>query len=74
MVETRIYKVRLYNPATDETFISRRMATIQGAAFMRGEIIEGTGFVMDQTELEAGEKWTPRDFDPAASGYKKARD
>lgn len=59
---------------TDQAFLSRRMATVEGAAIMRGEIIEESAFVVDQTELEAGEEWTPLDFDPAALGYKQARD
>ena len=44
------------------------MATPEGAAKMGGTIIEGSGYVIDQTDLEAGEEWTPCDFDTA--GYK----
>lgn len=71
MSTTTVYKVRLYNIATDETTVSRRMATPEGAAQMGGSIIEGTGYVIDLTELEAGNEWTPLDFD--TTGYKPER-
>jgi hypothetical protein len=50
------------------------MATPEGAAYMGGEIIDGTGYVVDNSELEPGEAWTPLDFEPAALGFKKALD
>ncbi|QHO77823.1 hypothetical protein ACH79_39700 [Bradyrhizobium sp. CCBAU 051011] len=64
IARTTVYKVKLYNIATDEVVISRRMATQEGAAKMGGWTIEGTGHVVDVTDLEPGEEWTPRDFDP----------
>ncbi|WP_157083469.1 hypothetical protein [Bradyrhizobium manausense] len=63
MARTTVYKVKLYNIATDEVVISRRMATYEGAAKMGGWTVEGTGHVVDVTDLEPGEEWTPRDFD-----------
>jgi hypothetical protein len=54
MTERRVYKVKMYNPATDQALISRRMATEEGAAIMRGEIIEDSAFVVDLTELKGG--------------------
>lgn len=64
MARTTVYKVKLYNIATDEVVISRRMATYEGAAKMGGWTVEGTGHVVDLADLEPGEEWTPRDFDP----------
>ncbi|WP_027556336.1 hypothetical protein [Bradyrhizobium sp. Cp5.3] len=72
MTKTVVYKVKLYNVATDEVVISRRMATHEGAAKMGGWTVEGTGVVVDLTDLEPGEEWTARDFDPA--GYEGAHD
>ncbi|MEY9748866.1 hypothetical protein ABIF65_008240 [Bradyrhizobium japonicum] len=64
MARTTVYKVKLYNIATDEVVISRRMATYEGAAKMGGWPVEGTGHVVDLADLEPEEEWTPRDFDP----------
>jgi hypothetical protein len=74
MSTTRVYKVKLYNASTDEPIISRRMATRGGADRMGGSIIEGTAYVIDSTELEPAQGWTPIGFDPVALGYKKAID
>ncbi|MCA1458928.1 hypothetical protein I6F35_38390 [Bradyrhizobium sp. BRP22] len=64
MARTTVYKVKLYNIATDEVIISRRVATYEGAAKMGGWTVEGTGHVVDLADVEPGEEWTPRDFDP----------
>ncbi|MDD1523651.1 hypothetical protein DAA51_39080 [Bradyrhizobium sp. WBAH10] len=64
MARTTVYKVKLYNIATDEVVISRRMATYDGAAKMGGWPVKGTGHVIELADLEPGEEWTPRDFDP----------
>ena len=61
-----VYRVKLYDAGTDEVRISARMATPEGAAIMRGEIIEGSGVPIPLSQLEPGEQWTPRGFDPAA--------
>ena len=74
MSKTRVYKVRLYNPSTDSEMLSRRMATSEGAATMGGWIVEGSGFVVDQTELESEMGWTRLDFDPVTLGYEKIKD
>lgn len=74
MSKTRVYKVRLYNPSADNEMLSRRMATRDGAATMGGWIVEGSGFVIDLTELESEMGWTRLDFDPAALGYEKVND
>jgi hypothetical protein len=49
---------------TDESRVSRRMATEEGAAIMGGAIIPETGIEIDADRLEPGEKWTARDFVP----------
>ncbi|UPT87090.1 hypothetical protein HAP41_0000043980 [Bradyrhizobium barranii subsp. apii] len=72
MARTTVYKVKLYNVATDEVVISRRMATNEGAIKMGGWTVEGTGVVVDLADLEPGEEWTARDFVPA--GYEGAHD
>jgi hypothetical protein len=67
MTKVTIYKVQLYNVATDAPLISRRMATLKGAAIMGGVILEGTGIEIDASQLEPGEEWTPRGFTPNAN-------
>jgi transcriptional regulator with XRE-family HTH domain len=62
--KVKVYRVKVYNVTTDETLISRRMATEKGAAIMRGEIIAETGMEIDADRLEPGEEWTARDFVP----------
>jgi hypothetical protein len=62
--KAKIYKVKMYNVTTDETLISRRMATEKGAARMGGEIIAESGIEIDADRLEPGEEWTARDFVP----------
>jgi hypothetical protein len=36
-------------------------------------VIEGTGYMVDPTELEDGQQWTAIDFDPVVLGYSKSR-
>lgn len=74
MSKTVVYRVKLYDVGHDEFILSRRMATEEGAKEMGGSIVEGSGFVIDLTDLENGEQWTARDFDPVRRGYKKAID
>jgi hypothetical protein len=74
MSKTRVYKVKLYDVTTDKSVVSRRMATPEGASNMGGAIVAGTGYVVDVSELEAGEQWASVDFDPAAQGYDRAID
>jgi hypothetical protein len=74
MSKTRVYKVKMYNPTTDGEMLSRRMATREGASIMGGWIVEGSGFVIDLTELESEIGWTPLDFYPVARGCEKAKD
>jgi transcriptional regulator with XRE-family HTH domain len=62
--KVKVYKVKAYNVTTDETLISRRMATEKGAAIMHGEIIAESGIEIDADRLEPGEEWTARDFVP----------
>ena len=64
MAKITVYKVKLYNVATDESVISKRMATPAGAKKMGGEIVVGTAVDIDASQLEPGEEWTPRNFNP----------
>ena len=64
MAKVTVYKVRIYDIQSDEFTLSRRMATVEGAARMRGDILENTAVEIDVSRLEPGEEWTPRDFNP----------
>jgi hypothetical protein len=64
MPRVRVYRVTVYDPETDKKFLSRRMATRDGAAIMHGTIIEDTEIEIDESQLERGEQWTPMDFKP----------
>lgn len=59
-MSVRVYKVKLYNVATDEMVISRRMATVAGARMMGGDIVDGTEVEIDESKLESGMQWTAR--------------
>jgi hypothetical protein len=56
--------VQVYDISTDKQVVSRRMATREGAARMKGELLEKTEVEIDESRLEPGEQWTPRDFTP----------
>ncbi|MCP1765397.1 hypothetical protein [Bradyrhizobium japonicum] len=73
MSTVTVYKVFLYEPQEDEPLVSRRMATRAGAVAMCGIVIEGTGCVIDATDLETGKQWTALDFDPVAAGREKTQ-
>ena len=67
-----VYKVRMYIIARDEMTISRRMATVQGAHMMGGDIVDGTAVEIEDSQLEDGMQWTARGFDPhAATGFQQ---
>jgi hypothetical protein len=60
----KVYRVKVYSVMTDQYVISRRMATREGAAIMKGEVLEDTGVEIDASQLEPGDPWTPIDFTP----------
>jgi hypothetical protein len=62
MATMKVYKVKVYKVLTDQSQMSLRMATEQGAKIMCGKIIPETGIEIDADRLEPGEQWTPRDF------------
>ena len=64
MAKVKVYKVNVYNVMTDELVLSRRMATHEGAKKMGGFVLEDTEVEIDDSQLERGQKWTPRDFKP----------
>ena len=74
MAKVTVYKVRLYDAVDEDAQISTRMATPKGAHMMGGDIVEGTGVVIDASQLEPGAQWTPRDFipNPRSGNQKKA--
>jgi hypothetical protein len=67
MDKITVYKIGLYDALNDEPRTSRRMATAQGAATMRGWIIDGTEIEISASQLEPGMQWTARDFNPHAT-------
>lgn len=73
MANVTVYKVQLYDVTTDNFLISRRMATVEGAEIMGGHILKDTAVEIDSSQLESGEQWTSRGFDPQASiGFQTA--
>jgi hypothetical protein len=64
MATVKVYRVIFYDMQTDEFSFSRRMATEKGAARMHGDIVENTAVEIDASQLEPGEEWTPRGFNP----------
>lgn len=64
MSKVTVYKVKVYNIATDASMISRRWATREGADRMSGWVIEESAVEIDDTQLEKGEQWTERGFEP----------
>lgn len=64
MAKVKVYRVRVYDPVSDQWPISTRMATREGVAIMNGKAIQETETDIDYSQLEDGEKWTPRNFTP----------
>ena len=67
MSKITVFKVGLYDAINDARKISRRMATREGAEMMGGWVIEESAVEIESSQLEAGEQWTPRDFNPRVS-------
>jgi hypothetical protein len=63
-MKVAVYKVKVYDIYKDELIVSRRMATREGAAIMKGDVVENTAVEIDASQLEPGEDWTPKDFIP----------
>ena len=68
MAKVKVYKFELYDRETDPTIeqvtLSSRMATREGVAMMTGRVIESTEIEIDESQLESGLPWTPKDFTP----------
>jgi len=72
MTTITVYKVRAYDIRSDEFQVSRRMATEQGAAIMSASIVGGSQVEIDASQLEPGQQWTARDFNPyATKGFQR---
>lgn len=70
MKKVTVYNVDLYDVANDEVIRSRRMATLKGIEVMGGRAVEGSAIEIDASQLEPGEEWTARNFNPKArSGF-----
>lgn len=59
-----VFKVKVYDIATDEWLVSNCMATIEGARLMHGQILANTRVVVRDSDLVTSEQWTEKDFDP----------
>jgi hypothetical protein len=69
VAKVTVYKVQLYNAASDAPKTSKCMATERGAKMMGGEIVTVSG-VQIEASLLNGEQWTDIGFDPEApSGF-----
>ncbi len=64
MAKVKVYRVEVYDAISDKWSISPRLATREGVAIMHGKIVEETEPQIDDSQLEDGEKWTPRDCTP----------
>ena len=64
MAKVTVYRVKVYDMYNDEYKLSTRMATRDGAAVMRGDIIEDSATEIEDSRLESGEQWTPKNFTP----------
>jgi hypothetical protein len=64
MGKATVYKVQLYDAANDEPITSRRLATRQGAEMMQGNVLENTAIEIDESQLEHGQQWTEKNFNP----------
>jgi hypothetical protein len=62
MAKIKVYRVAVYDISNDTKTLWRRMATREGARVMRGDVLEETEIEIDESRLEAGQQWTPRDF------------
>jgi hypothetical protein len=63
-VKVSNFKRRSWDGHTDQYQTSTRMATRQGVESIGGTVIEGTEVEIDETQLEPGEQWTPKNFTP----------
>ena len=64
MAKVKVYRARWYDATKDDYVVSRRLATKEGARKMRAELLENTEVEIDESMLERGEQFTPRDFVP----------
>jgi hypothetical protein len=66
-----VYKVKRYDWQSDEIIVSKRLATIEGARLMGGDIIGSSGVEIPESDLESGQQWTARGYiarNPSAVG------
>jgi hypothetical protein len=64
MAKVTVYRVRVYDGYSDERKLSTRMATREGVAIMRGTIVEDSAVEIEESQLERGEQWMPKNFRP----------
>ena len=65
MSNVTVHRWRLYDIASDQTVISRRLATQEAIDRARGEAIPGTAVQVSESDLDPDcPGMTPRNFEP----------
>ena len=64
MTKVIVYRVEFYDVQNDAMQRSRRWFTRDGAKRLNALVVESSAEEIDDTDLEPGEEWTRRDFDP----------
>ncbi|MEJ0096371.1 MAG: hypothetical protein WDN46_24090 [Methylocella sp.] len=59
--DVKVFNVNVFDGMTSENLISSRMSEAEAREWT---IIEGSMVAIDESELEPGEQWTPRGFEP----------
>jgi len=63
MAKVKVYKWTKYEPNTDKSITSHRMATRETVVRLGGAVVESSEVEIDASQLEQdGEGWTSEDF------------
>ena len=72
MPAVTVYRVEFYDVQNDAMQRSRRWFTKAGAQKFNATPIENTATDIPETDLELGEQWTARDYNPhRATGFQR---
>jgi len=64
MTKVIVYRVEFYDIQNDTMMRSRRWFTRDGARRVNAVVLESLANEIDDADLEPGEQWTARGFDP----------
>jgi hypothetical protein len=64
MTTITVYRVKFYDIQNDTMTQSRRWFTRDGAERVNAFVVENSAIEINEGDLEAGEQWTARDFNP----------